>query len=115
MEEELTEAFVEYSLENGVFGKNDNALAVQAAKPEDDSISGFRKIFFPSVKSLKHRYKYLNTMPFLLPVTWVHRFLSALFRWKYSIKDMAKGLKEADEFSRHRMNRLDELNLKDEH
>ncbi len=112
MDDDKTENFLAYSLENGIFGKNDNALAVQAAKPEDDSISGFRKIFFPSVKSLKHRYKYLNTMPFLLPVAWVHRFLSALFRWKYSIKDMAKGLKEADEFSKHRLKKLKELKIK---
>lgn len=108
-----TERFVEYSLESGIFGKIDNALAVQAAKPEDDSISGMRKIFFPSVKSLKHRYKYLEKHPFLLPAAWVHRIISALFRWKYSIKDMAAGLKEADEFSKHRLNVLEELNLKD--
>ena len=64
----------------------------KAAKHEDVSIGGLMKILFPTVKLLDYRYKYLKNFPFLLPVAWIHRILSAIFKHKYSIKQMAGNI-----------------------
>lgn len=108
-----TNKFVEYMLLNGVFGKQGNTMVSQAAKHEDDSIGGLRKMFFPTVKTLDYRYKYLKKCPLLLPIAWVHRILSALFRWKYSFKQMTGDIKEAILFSEERIKWLKELELID--
>ncbi|MBR1443327.1 MAG: nucleotidyltransferase family protein [Firmicutes bacterium] len=107
--------FIEYTLLNGIFGKHGNVLLPQIAKPTDDSISGFRKLFFPTAKALENRYKYLRKSPFLLPIAWVHRFLSGIFFRKFSLKTMIKDLKEARCFSDERLKWLNDLNLKEEH
>ena len=108
-----SEQFVEYMMLNGVFGKQGNAIVPQAAKHEDDSIGGLRKILFPTVKMLDYRYKYLKKFPFLLPIAWIHRMFSAIFKWKYSFKQMAGDLKEAVEFSEEREKWINKLKLKD--
>ena len=108
-----SEQFVEYMMINGVFGKQGNDIVPQAAKHEDDSIGGLRKILFPTVKMLDYRYKYLKKFPFLLPFAWIHRMFSAVFRWKYSFKQMAGDLKEAVEFSEERSKWINNLNLRD--
>lgn len=111
IEEKDTEKFLEYSLAHGIFGKHDNALAIQASKHEDDSIGSFRKIFFPTAKLLDYRYTYLKKYPFLLPAAWVHRFFSAIFKRKYSVQRMTGEVKEAVQFSKERRDRLEELGL----
>lgn len=108
-----TDKFVEYMLLNGIFGKHGNSMVSQAAKHEDDSIDGIRKMLFPTVKMLDYRYKYLKKCPFLLPVAWVQRIFSALFKWKYSFRQMAGDMKEAIEFSEERKKWLNELELVD--
>lgn len=115
VEEKNCDRFVEYMLLNGVFGKNNNTVVSQVAKHEDDSIGGLRKILFPTVKMLDYRYKYLKKAPILLPVAWIHRIFSALFRLKYSFRQMAGDMKEAVEFSDERNKWLKELGLFDEH
>lgn len=112
--EEKTAEFVEYMLLNGVFGDN-RAMSIQAAKPDDDSERGLKKILFPSAKSLGYRYRYLKKAPFLLPVAWVHRLLSAIFVHKYSPVMMAKQLKEADVFSKERVEKLESLGIFEKH
>lgn len=115
IEEKNCDRFVEYMLLNGVFGKHNNTVVSQVAKHEDDSIGGLRKILFPTVKMLDYRYKYLKKAPILLPVAWIHRVFSALFRLKYSFRQMAGDMKEAVEFSDERNKWLKELGLFDEH
>ncbi len=115
VEEKDCDLFMEYTMLNGIFGKQGNTLVSQAAKHEDDSIKGIRKILFPTVKMLDYRYKYLKKMPFLLPVAWIQRIFSAMFRWKYSLKTMAGDMKEAVEFSEERVKWLKKLGLYDEH
>ncbi len=115
IEEKDCDLFMEYTLLNGIFGKQDNTIVSQVAKHEDDSIGGIRKILFPTVKMLDYRYKYLKKMPFLLPIAWIQRIFSAMFRWKYSLKTMAGDMKEAVEFSEERMKWLKELGLRDKH
>lgn len=106
-----SEHFVEYILLNGVFGKQDNIMVAQAAKHEDDSISPMRKIFFPSLKILSHRYKYLQKFPFLLPIAWLHRLFNGMFKWKYSLKQMSMNTKDAIEYSKERKKWLKKLGL----
>ena len=107
--------FIEYMLLNGVFGKSDNTVVFQVSKNEDDSVKGIRKLLFPSVKLLDYRYKYLKKMPFLLPFAWVHRFFSAIFKHKYSLKTMIYDTNEAIKFSYERLERLERLGIKDKH
>ncbi len=111
--EKDAEKFVEYLLLNGVFGKQNNTIALQAAKIEDDNIGVLRKIFFPSVKLLDYRYKYLKKFPFLLPIAWINRLFSAIFRYKYSIEQMINDMKGAIEYSQERKNWINILKLKD--
>ena len=108
-----SEQFLEYMMLNGIFGKQGNTIVPQAVKPEDDSIGGLRKILFPTVKMLDYRYKYLKRFPFLLPVAWIHRIFSAVFKWKYSIRQMTGDLKEAVVFSKERNKWVSKLKLKD--
>ncbi|MBR1443679.1 MAG: nucleotidyltransferase family protein, partial [Firmicutes bacterium] len=110
-----TEKFIEYTLSNGVFGKMDNVLVHQMAKPEDDEISGKRKLFFPSAKTLDYRYTYLKKYPVLLPFAWVHRFFSAIFCRGFSVFSMVRDMKEAEKFSDERLKQLDELGIKEKH
>ena len=110
-----TELFIEYTLLNGIFGKHGNVLVAQFAKPTDDNIRGYRKLFFPTVKALKEKYKYLRKYPFLLPIAWIHRLLSGLFFWKYSLKDMIKDVNDAKKFSDERLLWMEKLDLKDKH
>ena len=88
-------------------------IVPQAAKHEDDSISGLRKILFSTVKMLDYRYKYLKKFPFLLPVAWIHRIFSTVFKWKYSFIQMTRDLKEAVKFSGERKKWISKLELKD--
>ncbi len=106
------ELFVEYFLANGIYGKRDNVLITQVAKPDDDSITGYRKILFPSVKILRDRYSYLKKFPILLPIAWIHRLMRAIFKRKYSFFSMVKGLNSANNFSKERLDKLKKLGIK---
>jgi hypothetical protein len=105
--------FLEYMLLNGIYGKNDNTLLMQLTKKQNQDESFAKKLFFPSKNALEKRYKYLSKYPFLLPVAWVHRFFSAIFRWKFSVKQMIKDTRDASVFSSDRKKWLDDLELMD--
>ena len=113
-EEKNCDKFIEYALLNGIFGKQDNSLVAQITKHEDDSIDGLRKIFFPGVKILEHKYTYLKKFPLLLPVAWIHRLINGVFKWKYSIRQMSGDMIGAAEYSKERLKWLEELGLTDE-
>lgn len=107
------EEFVEYMLSYGVHGKMDNVLVHQYAKYTDDSIKGWRKLFFPSVKTLEYRYVYLKKCRFLLPVAWIHRFFSGIFSRGFRVGDMIKDYGAANEFAEKRLSVLEKLDLID--
>lgn len=108
-----TEKFIEYMLLNGVFGKHGNTVLSQLTKTENKNDSIRKKLFFPSVDALKHRYKYLNDYPYLLPIAWINRFFSAVFKRKFSVLRMSKDVKAAVEYSETREYWLKELDLID--
>ncbi|MBQ7674706.1 MAG: nucleotidyltransferase family protein [Alphaproteobacteria bacterium] len=115
IEDRNCDKFLEYALLNGVYGKHGNSLLWQVAKDENENNRGLKRLLFPSVESLKNRYKYLNTAPILLPIAWIHRLFSALFKWKYSFKQMKGDMKEAFEFSDERIKWMKDLGLQDKH
>ena len=92
--------FLEYMLTYGVFGKDahGNVLVPQVAK-RSNNVAAARKIFFPPVKMLDYKYRYLKKYPFLLPVAWIHRVFEAKQRWGYSVKDMLRSLRGAAKYS----------------
>ncbi len=110
----LTEKFIEYLLCYGVFGRSaeGNVLAIQVVKREGNNVSAFRRIFFPPRKMIWQKYQYLKKSPLLLPVAWIHRFITAVFVNKYSIKSMLKGIDDSISFGNDRDKWLDELDLK---
>ena len=106
-------AFVEYMLLNGIFGKHDNSILSQLTKIENKDDNIVSKLFFPHVEALKHRYKYLNKFPFLLPVAWIHRFFSAIFRRSFSVSTMVKDTGAAIDYSKVRDDWLKKLDIID--
>lgn len=108
-----SDGFTEYMLLNGIYGKHDNSILSQLTKTENKSDSLLKRLFFPPVKVLKHRYKYLVKFPFLLPAAWVHRYFSALFRLKLSTGTMIKDTANAVEYSKVREKWIDKLDLLD--
>ena len=113
-EEKDCDKFIEYALLNGIFGKQGNTLVAQITKHEDDNIYGLRKIFFPGIKILEHKYTYLKKFPVLLPIAWIHRLINGIVKWKYSIGQMSGDVKGAMEYSKERLKWLEELGLTDE-
>lgn len=103
----------DYMLLYGIYGKHDNSVVSQLIKRKNENESFVRKLFFPSVQVLKDRYKYLEKYPFLLPVTWVHRFFSGIFRLKYSVKQMLGDTGDASRFVEERRKWLKKLDLRD--
>lgn len=78
LSDEIMDAFTEFTLEAGIFGKNNRDSAVAALKNES-SPTGTKRLrylirrIFPSADRIKRRYTYLEKYPWLLPVAWIHR------------------------------------------
>lgn len=107
------DALFDYMLLYGIYGKHDNSVVSQLIKRKNEDESFARKLFFPSVYVLENRYKYLKKYPFLLPVAWVHRFFSGIFRLKYSVKQMINDTGDASKFVEERRKWLNKLDLRD--
>ncbi len=58
-----------------------------------------------------HKYQYLKKSSLLLPVAWVHRFITSVFIKKYSVKGMIAGLGDSIVYGEEREKRLSELGL----
>ncbi len=106
-----TGLFLEYMLSYGVFGKTGNTLTKQVARREGDEVSTFRRIFFPPKKMIWHKYQYLKKAPYLLPLAWVHRFITGVFVRKRSVKGMINDFGDSINYGREREEWLIELGL----
>ena len=95
-----TEVFVDYLLQYGIFGKEieGNVLAQQVVRREGNDVSPLRRIFFPPKEMIWHRYQYVKKSSLLLPVAWIHRFITAVFVKKYSISSMLDGIDKSLEY-----------------
>jgi hypothetical protein len=107
--------FLEYTLLNGVFGKNDNVLIRQVSLDENENTKGLRRLFFPAAKTLENRYKYLKKCPYLLPIAWIQRILYGRFGKKVKFTRMLSDINDAMEFSEERLKWLKKLGLNDKH
>ncbi len=107
------EKLLEYMLDGGVFGHTDesNVLIQQVAKQGGESVGAIRRIFFPPREMLAYKYQYVKKSPLLLPVAWVHRFFTAVFVRRHSIKGMAANINESVKYSKEHDEKLKELGL----
>ena len=82
---ELINSMTKFILYGGEYGSFTNKTRVAAIRDAEDG--DFKKaekqkyfrLIFPKYKDLKGGYPYLEKMPFLLPVCWVHRLWKGLF------------------------------------
>jgi hypothetical protein len=58
------------------------------------------------------KYQYLKKSALLLPIAWIHRFITAVFIRKYSVKQMLSGIDESVKYLNDRDKWLNELDLK---
>ena len=71
--------FLTFTLNGGVFGFESKASKLSQVRKNSRGQSvkradTLRKRAFPSADTIKSRYTYLDSKPWLLPVAWVHRF-----------------------------------------
>ncbi len=72
-----------------------------------------KKIYFPSHKELNDHYMYAKKIPILLPIAWVHRYISAI---KYTMLCKEKGFSSIEVLKKfeHRIELMNELGLIDQ-
>lgn len=84
-ENEMTRSMTEFILGSGEYGSFENkarAETIRSAPNQDLEKVGkgrYRRMIFPEYKTLKNKYRYLEKMPVLLPVCWVHRWGKGVF------------------------------------
>lgn len=110
---EAVENITEYMLSETIYGKRnaDNRL-INWTLRRDESISPWRKVFFPSIKLLKMPYPYLKKYPFLLPAAWIQRGYDAVFKQKIPVSQMIKGAKESVDYAKEHEEYMKKLGLK---
>lgn len=106
IEEEFFEDATEKIFSNGVFGfdNTENVVnaAVNAARNNKihllGMIKGALKYVFPSYKDLSDKkfYPYLAGRPYLLPVSWIHRFIRGIWSFGRAKKNMRLKFTTAD-------------------
>jgi len=74
---EFYNTMFEYMLDCGIYGKGENGIWGQMAK-SSDALQSDKKIvlstyMFPPLDYMKEQYRYLEKMPWLLPVAWILR------------------------------------------
>lgn len=57
----------------------DHKKEMEKGKKKPSKIRFFLKSVFPSIKSMQIHYRYLEKLPFLLPVSWIQMWFSRLF------------------------------------
>ncbi|MGN1318900.1 MAG: nucleotidyltransferase family protein [Lachnospirales bacterium] len=107
------EKFIEYLLCYGVFGRSTegNVISEQVVRREGEDVSMFRRIFFPPRKMIQYKYQYVKKTPLLLPVAWIHRFISSVFIKGNSLIGMIRGIDESMRYGKDRDKRLKDLDL----
>ncbi len=105
---DFMDEFLTFTLNGGVFGYYSKAAKLSQVRKNSQGKSVKRadtllKRAFPSAKTIKSRYTYLDGKPWLLPVAWAHRF----FIKKGST---ARYLKEGKEILKTNKNDIMELN-----
>ena len=109
--EEVMQAFTEFTMSGGIFGKADrdsgtNSLKAESRESGDISRAGtLAKRLFPSAQSIQSRYTYLQKKPWLLPVAWVHRLVKTKDSWQQHAQE-AQNILAADKEEVRMINRM---------
>ncbi len=75
---EFFEDLFAYMVDSGIYGKSENGVWSQLAKETADGEQNVKiHYYFPSLKFMKEKYPWLNNMPFLLPIAWIVRGVTA--------------------------------------
>ena len=89
---DVMSAFLDYTMEAGVFGHhNRNAAVTELKHAGQDSASRLRHVLhevFPKAESIQNRYTYLQDKPWLLPAAWVHRMVKNKDKFGRRIRQM---------------------------
>ncbi len=92
--DESVQAMAQYIFLSGVYGTQTNTYMSGIGRGEysDDKSAYFIKRLFPPYKSMSARYPVLKKVPFLLPLFWLIRIISAAFGkedFKKEVKNVA--------------------------
>lgn len=87
--DEDTQELIDYIFSGGVFGSDENYFANR--RGDKTKLAYFFCSAFPGFGEMKKRYKCLKYVPFLLPLFWVVRWFSLLFRGDKPAKRYAAG------------------------
>lgn len=92
--DESVQAMAQYIFLSGVYGTQTNTYMSGIGRGEygETKSSYFMKRIFPSYKSMSARYPVLKKLPFLLPLFWLIRIISAAFGkedFKKEVKNVA--------------------------
>lgn len=108
--DELTADFAEYVMSGGVFGSADIRAANRRGARSKPCY--FISSVFPSYGEMKKRYGFLKFLPVLLPLMWVFRWFSLLFRGKKPAARYARGAAVPKETLKRNKQLLNKLQLK---
>lgn len=117
-ETELTNKIITWVIEGGSYGLKKKYDLANAAKSVAGSNKSAKtatvfKTLFPAANAIKNRYPILEKAPFLLPIIWVVRAVSALFFRRDNIKENSQKLKNVtDEAVKKYNEELAEVGLK---
>lgn len=108
-----TAQLIDYIFSGGVFGSAENYAANR--RGDRSKLGFFFASVFPSYGEMKKRFSCLKFLPFLLPLFWVIRWFSLLFRGKKPAKRYAAGAavsKEQLKSNKQLLTRLGLVNTK---
>lgn len=98
---EVMEAFLEFTVKGGVFGKtarDSGTVSLKNQSREEGETSRTATLvrrLFPTVQSIQTRYTYLQDKPWLLPAAWIHRLIKTKSAWRAHAEE-AQSILTAD-------------------
>ena len=105
MEDSTYETVSKYILEGGTFGFNDRNEALSIIRKEYETtnnsklaqIRAFKHILFLNYDDMKTLYPILNMLPFLLPLFWINRGITRLYKRRKRTLGILNGLFKCSE------------------
>lgn len=94
-----TKDAINYLFKSGIHGTGSDYNQFVSRAVYDFKGSKFKYYFgmaFPKYKIMKDRYKYIKYIPILLPVAYIQRWISFLFKGRKSLKHRNEALKETE-------------------
>lgn len=101
-EDDITKLMTQWVFSSGAFGTKETkefsaALKKIKNREKNKKINFYILAIFPPAKDMKKRYSVLEKLPFLLPVFWGVRIVSAVFFRNQNIKNNKKRLEKLTE------------------